>query len=654
LLLAILTGCIIASSTVFAASAKRDRDWDACNGSDSDAAIVGCTNVINRGKRETQSNRATAYNNRGWSYSEKDDHDRAIADYDEAIRLDPNNALAFVNRGWSYERKGEYDRAIADYDDAIEADPKYSLAYNNRGWIRYLQGDPDRAIADYTAAIRLDPKDPTAYINRCDAYNRKGEPDRAIPDCEAVIRLDPKGASGGYNGRADAYFRKGQYDRAIQDYDKAIKIDPDFGRAHANRGLAYEKKGDFARARADFKAAAAIPPENKFEQEAYDLARDRLAAPGDQATRQWQPAPAPASPVPHAADASAAAPADAPKASVAPPPAAAQPAPAPASPAPHAPDAIASAPVDAPKASAAPPPAAAQPAPAPASPAPHAPDAIASAPVDAPKASAAPPPATAQPAQGNRVALVIGNAAYPDDGQLLPQPIKDAQAMAEELRHAGFEVIAGDDVNKQRLAALLNRFKAKIQKGSTALIFFSGYGIQSGRQSYLLPIDARIWTESDVKHDGITIESILEDMDSAGAAVKLVIIDAARRSPFERRFRGTSTGLAPIVPSAGTLAIFSAAPDKLIDHTDKPNSIFVTELLKKMRTPGLSAEAIFNSAKNDVAHASQNEQLPWVSSSLADDFYFTNPAAADSASPPAAPAPAPSTPAPPPASTSQR
>lgn len=580
LLLAILTGCIIASSTVFAASAKRDRDWDACNGSDSDAAIAGCTNVINRGKRETQSNRAAAYNNRGWSYSQKDDHDRAIADYDEAIRLDPNNALALVNRGWSYERKGEYDRAIADYDEAMEADPKYSLAYNNRGWVRYLQGDPDRAIADYTVAIRLDPKDPTAYINRCDAYNRKGEPDRAIPDCEAVIRLDPKGASGGYNGRADAYLSKGQYDRAIQDYDKAIKIDPDFGRAHANRGLAYEKKGDIARARADFKAAAAIPPENKFEQEAYELARDRLAAPGDQATRQWQPAPAPASP------------------------------------------------------------------------APHAPDAIASAPADAPKTSVAPPPAAAQPAQGSRVALVIGNAAYPDDGQLLPQPIKDAQAMAEELRHAGFEVIAGDDVNKQRLAALLNRFKAKIQKGSTALIFFSGYGIQSGRQSYLLPIDARIWTESDVKRDGITIESILEDMDSAGAAVKLVIIDAARRSPFERRFRGTSTGLAPIVPSAGTLAIFSAAPDKLIDHTDNPNSIFVTELLKKMRTPGLSAEAIFNSAKNDVAHASQNEQLPWVSSSLADEFYFAKPATADSASPPAAPAP--STPAPPSSSTSQR
>ena len=201
-------------------------------------------------------------------------------------------------------------------------------------------------------------------------------------------------------------------------------------------------------------------------------------------------------------------------------------------------------------------------------------------------------------------------------------------------------------MSKQKLAALLNRFKAKIQQGATALVFFSGYGIQSGKQSYLLPVDAQIWTEADVKRDGIAIESILADMDAAGAAVKLVIIDASRRNPFERRFRGLSTGLAPLVPPAGTLAIYSAAPDKAVNDSDGANSLFITELLKKMRTPGLSAEAIFNSAQKDVAHASKNEQLPWVSSSLADDFFFTKPATQDSTSPPAH--------VPPPSSTSQR
>ena len=118
------------------------------------ASIIGCTNVLNRGARETQSDRATAYNNRGWSYSDKGDHDRAIADFDEAIRLDPKLAIAFVNRGWSYERKGDYDRAIADYDEAIRLDPNYSLAHNNRGWARNLKGEYDQAIVDFGEAIR--------------------------------------------------------------------------------------------------------------------------------------------------------------------------------------------------------------------------------------------------------------------------------------------------------------------------------------------------------------------------------------------------------------------------------------------------------------------------------------------------------------------
>ena len=608
LLLAILSACVIAVSLSFAATAKRDRDWDACNGSDADTSIAGCTNVLSRGKRETQSDRATAYNNRGWSYSQKDDHDRAIADYDEAIRLDPNFALAFVNRGWSYERKRQYDRALADYNEAIRADPKYrspsttaagsviskatmtgrsQIMGRRSGSIRKIQPPTSTAAALITGRANL------IAPSRI-AKQRSGSTQRAPPEGIA-------GAAMPISARASTTVR-------IQDYDKGIRIDPEFGRARANRGLAYEKKGDIEHARADFKAALAIPLEDKFEQEAYDMARDRLAALDKQAPRQSQAQPASSpSPAPPTADASAPAAADASK-STASPPAAAQPAPS-------------------------------------ASPAPRAPDASAPAAVESPKSTAS-PPAAAQQTQGSRVALVIGNAAYPDDSQLLPQPIKDALAMAEELRRAGFEVIAGEDVNRQKLAALLNRFKDKIQKGSTALVFFSGYGIQSGKQSYLLPIDARIWAEADVKRDGVTIELILTDMDSAGAAVKLVIIDAARRNPFERRFRGLSTGLAPLVPPAGTLAIFSAAPDKVVNDSDGANSLFITELLKEMRTPGLSAEAIFNSAQKDVARASKNEQLPWVSSSLADDFFFTKPVTQDLTSPPAL--------APPPSSTPQR
>jgi len=180
-------------------------------------------------------------------------------------------------------------------------------------------------------------------------------------------------------------------------------------------------------------------------------------------------------------------------------------------------------------------------------------------------------------------------------------------------------------------------------------VFFSGYGIQSGKQSYMIPIDAQIWTEGEVKRDGISIESILADINAAGATVKLVIIDAARRNPFERRFRGLSIGLAPLTAPAGTLAIYSAAPDKVMNDSEGANSLFVTELLKEMRTPSLSAEAIFNSTQKGVSRASKNEQVPWVSSSLVEEFFLGKTAAAPPPFPPSAlpPTPSPPTPSPP-------
>lgn len=259
---------------------------------------------------------------------------------------------------------------------------------------------------------------------------------------------------------------------------------------------------------------------------------------------------------------------------------------------------------------------------------------------------------------GSRVALVVGNATYPDDDKPLAQPTKDVKAIAEELRRADFDVITGEDVSKQKLRALLGSFKAKIKQGSTALVFFSGYGIQSGKQSYIIPVDAQIWTEGEVKRDGISIESILADMNAAGATVKLVIIDAARRNPFERRFRGLSIGLAPLTAPAGTLAIYSAAPDRVVNDSEGANSLFVTELLKEMRPPGLSAEAIFNSTQKGVSRASKSEQVPWVSSSLVEEFHFGKPspsspsppsASSPAAPPPPAPSASASPPTPPPA-----
>lgn len=224
-----------------------------------------------------------------------------------------------------------------------------------------------------------------------------------------------------------------------------------------------------------------------------------------------------------------------------------------------------------------------------------------------------------------RVALVIGNATYPEDSRPLAQPINDARALADELKRAGFDVTIGENLSKQQLRAAVDAFRAKIKSGSAALFFFSGYGIQTAKQSYVIPVDAQIWTESEVRRDGTSLESILGGMNAAGATVKLVIIDAARRNPFDRRVRGYSAGLASLPAPAGTLAIYSTGTDKVADDSDGENSLFVRELLKEMHSPNLSAEAILKNTREGVSRASKNQQVPFVSSSLVEDFYFGRP-----------------------------
>ena len=148
-----------------ATGAWADR-WSDCNQSvDPDRRIRGCTSVIERGKRESRKNRAIAYSNRGVAYWKKSEYDRAIADYTEAIALDPNDAIAYSNRGVAYKKKGEVDRAIADHTTAIALDPDYAIAYFNRGVAYRKKGDKEQAIADFRTALEIDQSDRNAKNN---------------------------------------------------------------------------------------------------------------------------------------------------------------------------------------------------------------------------------------------------------------------------------------------------------------------------------------------------------------------------------------------------------------------------------------------------------------------------------------------------------
>jgi lipoprotein NlpI len=244
-------------------------------------------------------------------------------------------------------------------------------------------------------------------------------------------------------------------------------------------------------------------------------------------------------------------------------------------------------------------------------------------------------PVTPAAAAGDRFALVIGNAKYPDAEAPLKEPINDAKDIAEELKRDGFDVEIGENLTGEAMRRALDRLYARVKPGSVALIFFSGFGVQSARQSYMIPVDAQIWTEPDVRRDGFSLETILSQINNRGAGVKIALIDASRRNPFERRFRSFSAGLAPVIAPNGSLVMYSAALSSVVSDTGGAHSLFVSELLKEIRVPDLMAEETLNKTRVGVTRASRSEQVPWISSSLAEDFSFI-PGARSQASTPVA------------------
>jgi tetratricopeptide (TPR) repeat protein len=228
---------------LFAAAARAD-DWPTCTAAKGDEAIAACSRLIESGQLDV-SRLASVYSNRGVARRHRGDLNGAIADLDQAIRLNPKLGVAYNNRCLAYSGQKNYDRAIADCDQAIRLDPKLTVAYNNRCFARIGKGDLDGALADCDQAIRLDPKLATAFGNRCGARLAEGASDAALSDC-----------------------------------NRAIELDPNYTGAYVNRGVLFEHSGDRPRAVSDFQMALARPPKYLTGKSFQDRAREHLAALG--------------------------------------------------------------------------------------------------------------------------------------------------------------------------------------------------------------------------------------------------------------------------------------------------------------------------------------------------------------------------------------
>lgn len=157
---------------------------------DPQRTINGCTRLLQSGKL-TQLDRATAYSNRGSAYVRKHQHDRAIRDYEEAIKLNPKYAVAYFNRGSAYDDMGLHNRAIKNYSKALQINPELASAYVNRGVAYGNKGRYERAIEDFDKAIELNSKDAITYFNRGIAGRRRGKRDKAIADFHKALELEP-------------------------------------------------------------------------------------------------------------------------------------------------------------------------------------------------------------------------------------------------------------------------------------------------------------------------------------------------------------------------------------------------------------------------------------------------------------------------------
>jgi tetratricopeptide (TPR) repeat protein len=186
----VVAGAVSCSSMAFAQN--RDEEWKQCQTSDADLAIVNCTAIIQSGQ-EAGPHLSSAFYNRANAYESKGAHDRAIQDYDEAIRLQPNYTNALVNRGTAHQSVGDFVRAILDYDAAIRLSPDDEIAVYDRGVAYVSKGQSERTIRD--AAFLLKPREEDIVNDHGIAYNPIGKYDEAIRESNAVASLNQKTGS---------------------------------------------------------------------------------------------------------------------------------------------------------------------------------------------------------------------------------------------------------------------------------------------------------------------------------------------------------------------------------------------------------------------------------------------------------------------------
>lgn len=610
---------VILSATIATAD-----DRSLCDSQDAspDARITACSSRILNGV--TGKDLAISLRNRGFGYASKNDYDRAIADYDRSIEIDPTSPRTFDLRGNAYRDRHDADHAIADFDQAIKLDPNYAVAFRDRGLAYRAKHDYDHALVDYTEALRIDPGNREAINERGLTYDNKGDYDRAIADFSEAVRIDPTFAQGFVN-RGIVYGIKGNFDRAKSDYDAAIALRPDQAGYYSDRAYVWMRKGDFEQAFADVERGLQIAPNAAYlinmrgeiwrakgdldhaiadytlalsRQRGFALAYvnrgvayrmkgdlDRAIADFDEVIRRYPTFGTAYSERGLTFKAQGAA--DRARADF---------------------EQTTTLPATSESARRA--------------------LAVAREQLASLTPTSVATATRSLPA-GRRIALVIGNSAY-TAVPALPNPERDAATVAATLRATGFQkVTLEDNLTREGLFNALRTFAADAEQSDWAVVYYAGHGIEINGTNYLIPVDAKLVIDRDVEFEAIALDKVMLAVEGA-KKLRLVLLDACRDNPFANQMRRSiasrsiGRGLAEVEPEAGTLVVYSAKHGQTALDGDGANSPFVTALINRMKTPGIEVRRLFDLVRDDVMAMTDRHQQPFSYGSVsgAEDFYF--------------------------------
>ncbi len=219
-----------------------------------------------------------------------------------------------------------------------------------------------------------------------------------------------------------------------------------------------------------------------------------------------------------------------------------------------------------------------------------------------------------------RAALIIGNSNYKDSP--LKNSANDARDMTSILKGVGFDVTIKINASQREMENAVRQFGKKIRQGGAGLFYYAGHGIQVNGRNYLIPIDATIESEADVKYEAVDAGLVLGKMEDAGNDLNIVILDACRNNPFARSFRSNIKGLARMDAPKGSIVAYATAPGSVAADGNQRNGIYTKHLMKNMKKPGLTIEQVLKQVRVAVARETANKQIPWESSSLMGNFYF--------------------------------